>query len=215
MEHQPGRNWLPVYQPGETGGRACCPGPHARGASVRACAQPYFRGALLLLHHERLSHQDAEKGGPCLLKLGAAGPPWNVSVALDRRSPLLRLLCETGQWVLWLSLARCPQSHCPETQDGAAVQPHFRPSPAVNRPTQLSSAQVAWCEAPSGPCCVDVRVGDAHMGSECPLPSLAGAGTALLRVTPPDHMGVFSLHCGTTPERMHRLPGELYVRAAA
>ena len=26
---------------------------------------------------------------------------------------------------------------------------------------------------------------------------------------------MFSLHCGTTPERMHRLPGELYVRAAA
>ena len=154
--------------------------------SLRAALLP---GALLLLHHERLSHQDAEEGGPRLLKLGAAGPPWNVNVALDRRSPLLRFLCETGQWALWLSLARCPQPlprdsgrHC-----GAASLP-AEPSGEQTNTAVGGTAQVAWCEAPSGPCRVDVREGDARMGSECPLPSLAGAGTALLKShTPRPH----------------------------
>lgn len=66
----------------------------------------------------------------------------------------------------------------------------------------------------SGPCYVDARMGNAQMGSECPLPGSAEAGTSLLRVKPPDCAGVSSLNRGTTPERMDRLACELYLRAA-
>lgn len=49
---------------------------HVLASRRTALPETYFRGALLLLHDEGLSHQDTEEGGPRFLKLGTAGPSW-------------------------------------------------------------------------------------------------------------------------------------------